>query len=909
VFIHIEKLHYEYIDKIHLVKKLSKADNIMTRMNLIYKHKYTLRLIIFLCSALLPLFSMQVVHADTNDIQDVVSQNKIATDDNNSTSTIMPLAATTAADPTDIASGTFNTCDWVIDANGKLTITKQEGMSSGMLGIVTVTNNVTTGLPWYDYLSQIKSVYIGENVMSSYNAANIFAKMPNVTTIDVSNLNVQFATDLGDMFSSDPKLTSIIGLGNWDLSKAERMSTMFSNDTLLSAVDGIGNWNMLNVTDIRSMFSSCKEINIKELSSWDTSNITSMASLFNNTNISDFSPVENWDVSKVTTMNSMFESNLSVTSLNLSNWRTSSLEGMSRMFSYCNNMTDIIGLDNFDLSNVKRIDYLFNSDTSLTSLSGLTNWDTSNVTDMTGVFWACRNLTGLDLSKWDTSNVTNMSYMFGSSTKLNEKNLYGLDKFNTSNVTNMSNMFSGTGFTDLDLNSFNTEKVTNMSNMFSNTSNLQKVLASFDTQSVTNMGGLFSNSAISDISQLNIADWDTSNVTTLSYTFSQCANLKQLPISTWNTSKVEDLSYTFYQDTSIEQLPISNWNTSNVTTLSYTFSQCANLKQLPISTWNTSKVESFFYTFYQDASIEQLPISNWDVSSATTMRGMFWGTGVKTLDVSTWNTSNVDTFYAMFNAMPNLETLDISNFDTTNATDVQAMLKNDTNLWKLTLGPKSVLTNLNGPALEQTASVPTPVPGTAIKDDSTDKTYSAISDKWQVVDTADGGTDHEPLGDLVSAQDIMDKFSTVGNPVTTYVWQQQTKGDMKMTVPDIDFGTTSNASGLVRRKNDFAINVTNSTYPTDAVPSDLYVSMDAPLTDETDKTKTLNDVLVFKDKYNNENVLSSADTKIYSGDIANGPNTISWDDDHGILLDMNHDRYAENGHYSTTLKWTLTNSL
>ena len=857
MFIHIEKLHYEYIDKIHLVKKLSKADNIMTRMNLIYKHKYILRLIIFLCSALLPLFSMQVVHADTNDIQDVVSQNKIATDDNNSTSTIMPLAATTAADPTDIASGTFNTCDWVIDANGKLTITKQEGMSSGMLGIVTVYNNVTTGLPWYDYLSQIKSVYIGEDVMSSYNAANIFAKMPNVTTIDVSNLNVQFATDLGNMFSSDLKLTSIIGLGNWNLSKAESLVSIFYNDPLLSEISGIGNWNMSNVTSINGMFNSDKKVNIEELENWDTSNITDMQRLFENTNIADFSPLENWNVSKVRFLNSIFENNSSIASIDLSKWRTPDLASTSRMFAGCGKLTEIKGLDNLSMSNVTIMEYMFYNDVNLVSLSGVTNWDTSEVKSMAGVFWSCRSLTGLDLDNWNTKNVTDMSNMFNGTSKLDEKNVYGIDKFDTNKVTNMYGMFSSTGYTVLDLSNFKTGNVTNMSYMFSKTSKLQKIIGNFDTGSVTNMGYIFSNSTISDIGQLHIEDWDVSNVTNLTFGFSQDNNLKYIPIDKWDVSKVTDFSY----------------------------------------------------TFYLSPSFENLPVSNWDVSSATTMRGMFWGTGVKTLDVSTWDTSNVDTFYAMFDAMSNLETLDISNFDTTNATDVQAMLKNDTNLWKLTLGPKSVLTNLNGPALEQTASVPTPVPGTAIKDDSTDKTYSAISDKWQVVDTADGGTDHEPLGNLVSAQDIMDKFSTVGNPVTTYVWQQQTKGDMKMTVPDIDFGTTSNASGLVRRKNDFAINVTNSTYPTDAVPSDLYVSMDAPLTDEMDKTKTLNDVLVFKDKYNNENVLSSADTKIYSGDIANGPNTISWDDDHGILLDMNHDRYAENGHYSTTLKWTLTNSL
>ncbi len=855
MFIHIEKLHYEYIDKIHLVKKLSKADNIMTRMNLIYKHKYTLRLIIFLCSALLPLFSMQVVHADTNDIQDVVSQNKIATDDNNSTSTIMPLAATTAADPTDIASGTFGSCNWVIDAGGRLSISVPDDKSA-LLGQVQLNNSIPD-MPWYNFRNQITSVYVGEKVLAYNNSSYLFSFLPNVTSIDVKNLNVQYASTLSSMFYLDPSLTSLTGLETWNISHATNIESLFSSDSSLQSIQGLENWDTSNVTRMVSIFSGDKKLNITGIENWDTSKVIEMSSAFSGVQMEDLSQVRNWDVSKVVKMPFMFSQNSNIKSIDISNWKTNSLEDTGSMFSGCKSLTEVIGIDSIDMTHLTNISSMFQMDSSLITLPYLSNWDTSNVVSMLGVFSGCSKLESLDLTNWNTGNVETMQNMFSGCSKLNENNLKGLSLFDTSEVTNMAYMFQSTGFVNLDLNNFNTSKVTDINYMFGNTSKLQEVKGNFDTSSVNRINNLFYNSNISDISQLNIADWDVSKVTSLTYVFSKDNNLKYIPVGKWDVSNVTDFSY----------------------------------------------------TFYLSPSFENLPVSNWDVSSATTMRGMFWGTGVKTLDVSTWDTSNVDTFYAMFDAMSNLETLDISNFDTTNATDVQAMLKNDTNLWKLTLGPKSVLTNLNGPALEQTASVPTPVPGTAIKDDSTDKTYSAISDKWQVVDTADGGTDHEPLGDLVSAQDIMDKFSTVGNPVTTYVWQQQTKGDMKMTVPDIDFGTTSNASGLVRRKNDFAINVTNSTYPTDAVPSDLYVSMDAPLTDETDKTKTLNDVLVFKDKYNNENVLSSADTKIYSGDIANGPNTISWDDDHGILLDMNHDRYAENGHYSTTLKWTLTNSL
>jgi len=779
------------------------------------KHKqktmqYVLRLIVFLCSAFLPLFSSQVVHADTNDIQDVISQNKIATDDNNSISTIMPLAATTVADPTDIASGTFGTCDWVIDANGNLTITKQDGASSGLLGTVfTNTNGVPVGLPWYDYLDQITSVYIGDNVIGSNDTSFMFSRMPNVTTIDVSNLNVQFTTVIGNMFASDSKLTSIIGLGNWNLSKAESMVGLFSGDTLLSEVKGIGNWNMKNVANLSNMFSGDKNINnIEELKNWDTSNVTNMNSLFSKTSISDFSPIENWDVSNVGDMSFMFDEDTSVTSINLSNWKTNSLGSMSRMFGSCSKLTEIKGLDTLDVSNVEKMDYLFYNALKLTSFETIKNWDTSNVKTMSGTFYMCSNLSDLDLSKWDTSNVTNMSYMFGGDTNLNEITLKGLGNLKTDNVTDMNNMFNNSGFTILDLRNFNTAKVTSLSSMFMNTKKLQQVLGNFDTGSVTSMANLFNGSAITDFDGLNI------------------------------------------------------------------------------SKWNLAKV--------------------------TSMSGMFMGNASKSLKfMSNWDTSNVKSFYAMFNGMSNLESLDLTNFDTTKATDVQYMLGGgNPNLWKISLGPKSVLTNLNGPVQPMDAKLATPVPGTIINDSSdTGGTYKAVSDRWQEVDATNGGTDHEPVGDLISAADIMDKFSKVGYPVTTYVWQQQPKGDMKMTVPDIDFGTTSNASGLVRRKTDFAIDVTNNTYPTDAVPSDLSVSMDAPLTDETDKTKTLNDVLVFRDKSNNESILSSADTKIYSGDIANGSNTISWDNDHGILLNMNHDRYASNGHYSTTLKWTLTNSL
>ena len=64
--------------------------------------------------------------------------------------------------------------------------------------------------------------------------------------------------------------------------------------------------------------------------------------------------------------------------------------------------------------------------------------DTSNVTSMGSMFYYCRALTSLDVSKFDTINVTNMNRMFSGCNALTSLDLSTWD---TSNVTNMGSMF------------------------------------------------------------------------------------------------------------------------------------------------------------------------------------------------------------------------------------------------------------------------------------------------------------------------------------------------------------------------------------------------------------------------------------------------------------------------------------
>ena len=121
---------------------------------------------------------------------------------------------------------------------------------------------------------------------------------------------------------------------------------------------------------------------------------------------------------------------------------------------------------------VKNTSYMFYACNELTSID-LSGWNTSKVTNMDSMFGNCSSLTSLDVSHFNTSNVTNMWNMF-----LDCSSLTSLDvsHFNTSNVINMQQMFRFcSSLTSLDLSGWNTSKVTNMDSMFNNCSSLTTI--------------------------------------------------------------------------------------------------------------------------------------------------------------------------------------------------------------------------------------------------------------------------------------------------------------------------------------------------------------------------------------------------------------------------------------------------
>ena len=198
---------------------------------------------------------------------------------------------------------------------------------------------------------------------------------------------------------------------------------------------------------------------------------------------------------------------------------------------------------------------------------------------------------------------------------------------------------------------------------------------------------LFDNLTV--ITQIDFNNFDTSNVTNMSYMFDNCKKLESLNLSNFNTSNVTDMNHMFASCWRINPLDVSSFDTSNVTDMSYMFYSCDYLTSLNVSSFNTSKVtdmSNMFYlyvpSYYGTSELTNISgLLNWDTSNVTDMSNMFRDCEkLTTLDVSSFNTSKVTDMRSMFDSCESLTSLDVSNFNTSNVTDMRNMFNNCTNI-------------------------------------------------------------------------------------------------------------------------------------------------------------------------------------------------------------------------------------
>lgn len=158
---------------------------------------------------------------------------------------------------------------------------------------------------------------------------------------------------------------------------------------------------------------------------------------------------------------------------------------------------------------------LFYKNTNLTHINA-SNWDTSNITSLWFTFAEMPNLESVECADWDVSEVTSFYALFNSCIKL--KNV-DLGKWTTSSATTMAWMFNGNNLRHLDVGKFNTSKVTDMHGMFNRAHSLTQLdISNFDTSNVLVFNIVFSNWG-NVCEELNISGLNLTRCTLIDNTF------------------------------------------------------------------------------------------------------------------------------------------------------------------------------------------------------------------------------------------------------------------------------------------------------------------------------------------------------------------------------------------------------
>ena len=306
-------------------------------------------------------------------------------------------------------------------------------------------------------------------------------------------------------------------------------------------------------------------------------------------------------------------------------------------------------------------------------------------------------------TKPDISSMTNANIL---STDTSTAPIYGwFDNgtiyYWTEDITPSLNSASGVMFyglyniTNIDLTNIDTSNVTNMAGMFSGCSSLTSLdLSSFNTSNVKSMYAMFS--GCSSLTSLDLGDnFDTSNVANMYEMFSGCSSLTSLDLGDkFDTSNVTNMEYMFQNCSSLTSLDLGDkFDTSNVTDMYAMFRKCSSLTSLDLGDkFDTSNVTDMYAMFGNCSSLTSLDLGDkFNPIKITSLSSFFNDlTNLEYLNLgSNFDTSNVIYMDAMFKNCSSLTSLDLGDkFDTSNVINMNNMFKNCSSLTSLDLGDK-----------------------------------------------------------------------------------------------------------------------------------------------------------------------------------------------------------------------------
>lgn len=164
-------------------------------------------------------------------------------------------------------------CEWMIDAEGCLTIRPKDGAGVGQLPD-------TDYIPWRSSNLELKvrSIEIAKGVKASEKCSELFKGFENLEEVDISNLDTSQVRNISWMFYGCKSMTSL-DLSGLDLSGVVNYADMFRNCTALKSLI-LPNTNSSNATNMSCMFCGCSSLEELDLSSLDLAFMVDATSMF-----------------------------------------------------------------------------------------------------------------------------------------------------------------------------------------------------------------------------------------------------------------------------------------------------------------------------------------------------------------------------------------------------------------------------------------------------------------------------------------------------------------------------------------------------------------------------------------------------------------------------------------------------
>ena len=515
------------------------------------------------------------------------------------------------------------------------------------------------------------------NMSHMFDSANLFNKPLN--TWDVSNV-----TNMSHMFFDADNFNQ--DLYNWNVSNVTNMESLF--ESMEQFDKNISNWDTSKVTNMSRMFKYNNEFN-QDISSWNVSNVTNMSEMFSNADSFDQS-LNNWNTSKVTNMELMFAR--SKCAIPIADWSLNSLQNIE--YFIINNYMSPRQYSDFliDLSKNTTLPY------NLTlNVTGKVRIDDASTNAAYSYLTTVKNMTFIDGGSYSVSDISYLDnssnqkvYLLGND---DDQSVLTLQDFsiNLLDIGGLSSNYNVDSSYEviLDISNINKIKITGTVDMFNNDDYLELYEESVDENNLVYSSKTNSNIvnySNNNLSQLIIKVKSDDNDIKSGSGFhlivtpnilndaniqqavddwiadSAAAEQKYGHISNWNTSQVTDMSYLFAYKTSFND-DISKWNVSNVTNMSHMFIDAENFNQ-DLYNWNVSNVTNMESLFKNMKQFDK-NISNWDTSKVTNMNRMFKYNNEFNQDISSWNVSNVTDMSEMFS---NTDSFDqsLNNWNTSN---------------------------------------------------------------------------------------------------------------------------------------------------------------------------------------------------------------------------------------------------